>query len=111
MVQFGICNDDRIHFNTEDDDWNFACQALKPLAAKWKEVALRLGLAAHQIDEIEGNNPRNTTACLDDALQVWISQNYNTSKFGAPSWRTLCAAIKDLDAKLFKKVATEHKGM
>ena len=92
-----------------EDDWNEACQDVRRLAAQWKEIGRALGLASHQIQEIEGNDTKNS-ACLDRAIETWIGQNYNTDKFGLPSWRTLCKAVSQVaDKKYFKELAEKHK--
>ena len=70
-----------------------------------------LGLSKDDIDTIKENNPKNYSACWDEALSLWIKQNYNTAKFGAPSWRSLLKAIAPIDGKLFKELALKHQGM
>ena len=43
------------------------------------------------------------------SLGEWIKQNYNTEKYGLPSWRTLLSAIAEVDKRLFKQLAAAHQ--
>ena len=79
-------------------------------AAHWKQLSGYLGLSFELIDNIRGNHPTgNVTECWDEALKQWIKQNYNTEKFGDPSWKTLLKAIARIDKLQFKKLAAKHK--
>ena len=41
----------------------------------------------------------------------WILQEYNTEKYGFPSWKTLLKAVGEVDEPLFEKLAEKHEGM
>ena len=98
-----------IFSKSEDDDWNEACQELQRFAVHWKKIGRALGLAAHLLDEIEADCSTNS-ARLDKMIEKWIGQNYNTDRFGMPSWRTLCKAVSGVaDMKHFKELAENHK--
>ena len=86
--------------------------AIKSLNAQWRDIGIALGIGADKLDEIEGNNSR-TANCLSSVLTAWINQNYDTTKYKLPSWRTLCTALsKAVDKKKFvKDLAIEHGGM
>ena len=94
----------------EYDDWNEVCEALGTCNSKWKDIARGVGLAPDQIDEIE-ENERRASDRLSKVIQTWIGQNYNTQKFGLPSWRTLCKALLRCDTRLCKQLAREHPGI
>ena len=47
--------------------------------------------------------------CWEEALILWLGQNYNTKKYPLPSWRSLLKVIAKVDYKLFEKLAAEHK--
>ena len=66
-------------------------------------------MAPDQLEEIEEND-RRASDRLSKVIQTWIGQNYNTQKFGLPSWRTLCKALKRVDTKLCKDLARDHPG-
>ena len=39
----------------------------------------------------------------------WILQEYNTEKYGSPSWRSLVRAISMVDKALSNKLAQAHQ--
>lgn len=95
----------------DDDDWNIACMQLQTLNAKWENIGRALGIRAHTLEEIGGNRHYQASDCLSSVLKEWIGQNYNTGKFGLPSWRTLCEAVLQVsDYKFFKELAQKHGG-
>ena len=99
-----------IHFCTEEDDWNILIDECSSLCSHWDRIAGFLGLRPSLIASIRRNNPNDNTGCWNDALLEWISQNYNTEKFGEPSWRTFLTAVAKVDKLQFKKLAAEHQG-
>lgn len=78
------------------------------LASKWQQLSALLGLKISLIDCIRNDNPGDSLGCWSDALKEWIKMNYNTEKFGKPSWRTLLKAIAKVDKLRFKQLAAEH---
>ena len=98
------------HLHIETDDWNTAVMECSPLAAKWKKFSACLGLSKDDIDSIKDVNPKDNSGCLDDAMDHWIKQNYDTEKFGLPSWRTLVAAVAQVNKRLCKQLAIKHQG-
>ena len=92
----------------EGDDWNIVIEECSSLAAKWEQVSGFLGLPHSRIASIRGDHPNDNTGCWNDALLFWITQKYNTAKFGKPSWKTLLKAISKVDKLEFKGLAAEH---
>ena len=80
------------------------------LSAHWENLSGFLGLSISLIDKIKAGSHSNIDACWSEALKNWIKQNYNTSRFGLPSWRTLLEAIARVNKLLFKRLADSHKG-
>ena len=99
-----------IHHHAEEDDWNILIDECSSLCAQWDKITGSLGLRPSLIASIRRNNPNDNTGCWNDALLEWISQNYNTEKFGLPSWRTFLTAVAKVDKLQFKKLAAEHQG-
>ena len=91
----------------EEDDWNVIVMETKSLAAEWEEISICLGLP---FDLIKGTKSvaGDCYQRWSEALSQWIRQNYNTKKFGDPSWRTLLKAIAGVDKRKFKKLAADH---
>ena len=67
---------------------------LWPVTARWKDIGLALRLNPDKLDEIERDN-RNSSDCLTKVLTLWLKKNYNTKRFGEPSWELLAAAVAD----------------
>ena len=42
------------------------------LAAEWEQLGLALGIERFRLRQLKTNNHGDTTACLTDALQIWI---------------------------------------
>jgi hypothetical protein len=57
-------------------------------------------------DNIKGSG--DNYHCWSEALKHWIKQNFNTKKFGVPSWRSLLAAVAKVDKLQFKDLASGH---
>ena len=92
-----------------EDDWNIVMRECHSLSAKWQQLCGYLGLPIGLIDSIKGNYPNDNSACWREALKQWIQQNYNTVRFGLPSWRTLLEAIARENRLLFKTLADNHQ--
>ena len=88
------------------DDWNIVVIECKSLAAKWEQLSIYLGLSFEVTDNIKGSG--DNYHCWSEALKHWIKQNYNTKKFGEPSWRSLLAVVAKVDKLQFKDLASEH---
>ena len=93
-----------------NSDWNVVIIECESLSANWKQLSGYLGLSESLIGTIEHDNRNNALNCWNDALRHWINQNYNTEKFGLPSWRTLLEAIAQVNNGLFKRLASQHQG-
>ena len=96
--------------STEKEHWNILIIECKSLSSNWEKVSAYLGLSFELIDTIKRDNPRDSTGCWNEALKEWIKQNYNTKKFGRPSWRSLLRAVAEVDKRQFQKLAAEHQG-
>ena len=94
----------------EESDWNKVVMECKSLSAKWEELSIYLGLPADKIDTIKRDNHDNAQRCWNQALLVWIRQleDYDTNKYGKPSWRTLLRAIAKENKLLFEELSQKH---
>ena len=92
----------------DEDDWNVLISECHLLAAHWDKIAGFLGLDSSSIEVIKGNNPCNLAVSWNEALNQWIKQNYNTSRYGEPSWRSFLRAVVKVDKLQFKKMAIRH---
>ena len=92
------------------NDWNVVITECSSLAAKWEQLSAYLSLPANVIDIIKRDNSNKSLACWNEALKQWIMQNYDTDKFGNPTWRSLLGAIAKLDKLMFKKLVEKYQG-
>ena len=81
---------------------------VEDLGASWDTLATYLRLKTSAIEVIRRNNSGNCSRCLFDVITEWLKQNYNTAKYGKPSWRQLAAGVRKLDGGMFKRIATAH---
>ena len=69
-----------------------------------------LHLKSSKISEIKMSHPGDLSGCLRDTVQEWLKKNYNTSKFGDPSWRMIVEAVSDFNQDVARKIAAKHPG-
>ena len=93
-----------------EDDWNVVFDECSPLASKWQLLSTYLGLKLSIVDRIKSDFSGDSLGCWNEALKEWIKMNYNTEKFGKPSWKTLLKAIAKIDKLQFNRLATKHQG-
>ena len=67
---------------------------LKPVTDRWKHIGLALRLDPDELKRIETER-RDPEDCLTDALHLWLKGNYDTKRFGEPSWELLARAVAD----------------
>ena len=81
---------------------------LKPLESKWRDIGCILGMLPSTIDSISTDHSQ-CGPCLSEVIKHWLQLNYDTNKFGQPSWRKLAEAVSGLDKRLFYSLARDHK--
>ena len=83
---------------------------VKPIAARWKHFANSLYIRTATIDIIEADCGSNCESCLHKVLEYWLKKDYNYEFYGSPSWRRVCAAVKEGggDPALADEIACEH---
>ena len=90
MYDYVICL-----INTEEDDLLDVKEEVIDLASRWKDLGLALRVKCSTLDTISSKNHYNPEDCLRDTLQAWLQQQYDTTKFGQPSWQVLCKAVEN----------------
>ena len=79
-------------FYTGIDDLQDVRSALETVIERWKPIGLTLRLTPDQLDVIERDKVK-CDDCLTEVLTLWLKRNYNTEKFGEPSWEMLARAV------------------
>ena len=66
---------------------------LFPVAARWRNIGLALGISDSKLETIEANKS-DVGDRLTDMLRLWLNRAYNVEKYGEPSWETLREAVR-----------------
>ena len=77
---------------TGPEDLRDVRSALEPVIARWKPIGLTLRLDPGQLEAVERDH-RLSEDCLTEVLTLWLKRNYNTERFGEPSWEMLARAV------------------
>ena len=83
-------------------------KAIGKKAAKYAQIGRNFGLAPSTIESIKENHPGDNSKALQEVIITWVRQDFNTKKFGLPSWRKVVEVISDFDKLLAKKIAEDH---
>ena len=85
-----------------------------PAVAGWKAIGEGLRLSLGTLDEIETAHNRNPRDCMSAMLKHWLRRNYNTERFGEPTWRAVVKVVGDSAAgsncALATSIAGRHSG-
>ena len=57
---------------------------LLPVAARWRDIGLALGISDPKLETIEANK-LDVKDCLTDMLRLWLKRAYNVETYGEPS--------------------------
>ena len=82
-----------VHRSLTDIDNLFDVKAkLIPVAGKWKDIGLALGLKYHKMDTIE-KNKCDIIDRLTDMLTLWLNKAYDVDRYGEPTRKILKDAV------------------
>ena len=85
-------------FSTVIDDLNTVFRFLTEVADKWETIGLELHLRDAKLRKLKVDNRGNgQDAFLLDMLRSWLHQNYDTKKFGKPTWRMLVNTLQRVE--------------
>ena len=107
-----LCLTNQIHFGPGEDDLADVLDAVLDMAAEWKSLGAALRIRHGELEAFFKKNHTDPNGCLIDVLLAWLKLNYDTKKFGQPSWRVLCQAIQKPaggnNPALARKIAEKH---
>ena len=89
-------------------------EALLPIAAKWKNIAMALRLKIDDIERIDAcrQGSLRLQECLADVLTLWLRKKYNVERFGEPSWKKVIKVVATSaggdNPTLAEKIAEQH---
>ena len=92
-----------------DDDSADILRELDGLEFEYYTLGLHLHLRPGKVKEIQVNNPHNATTALGQVITQWLMINYESNKFGIPSWRMLVEGVSTVDLERAKLIASKHQ--
>ena len=96
--------------STEEDDFREVFRCTVDLKTCYYELGIELGLPPRELTAIAQDKTTNNP--LTGVLLAWLSQSYNTDKYGLPTWRRLVEAVDSPaggnDHELAKAIASKH---
>ena len=78
---------------TDIDDLIDAKLKLLPVAARWRDIGLVLGISDSKLQVIEAKN-LDAYDSLTDMLRLWLNKAYNVECYREPSWQSLREVVK-----------------
>ncbi len=85
--------------------------ALESVSAKWKHIAIILGLPYNDLQKLHQNG--DVEEFTHSVVEKWLSRDFDFSTFGMPSWKRLVEAIGSKaggdNARHAHQIAKEHK--
>ena len=83
------------------------------VAHNWRGVGRALRLHPDLLNRI-GADHSDVTSCLEGVLTEWLKREYDTTRFGLPSWELLVAAVAHpaggKNHALAEQIADKHNG-
>ena len=84
------------------------------MAHNWRGVGRALRLHPDLLNRIEANST-DVESRLERVLSEWLKREYDTTRFGQPSWQLLVSAVAHppggSDRALAEVIAGRHNGM
>ena len=94
-----------------EEDLSDVMDAVRTRRSSYYPLGRKLGIRPTDLDAIHVYST-NLDQALNDVLLLWLRQEYNTLRFGEPSWRVLVKAVEDqsgLNSHLLaKEIALTH---
>ena len=89
-------------------------KALMPIVGSWKAIGRGLRIDSGRLDMVQKDNSGDSKECLSEILTCWLKRNYDSERFGEPSWQAVvkvvaCPAAGDNHA-LALSIAKQHSG-
>ena len=99
------------HYATDKDDLADVREEVFSIKSAYYNLGLSLRLEDSDLKRIRENCSSEEDA-LKDVLLLWLRKQYNTKRFGPPTWRMLVEAVDKEsggnDHELAKKIASKH---
>ena len=95
-----------------EEDLGDVLDEVVDLAGRWPNMCTALRLRPHAEGTIARQCFHQVDDCLKAALRSWLCQEYDTVKYGLPTWKKLVEAVAKRaggnDVALAKEIAEKH---
>ena len=89
-------------------------KALLPVTSRWREIGLGLRLKSRLLTDVGKAYFGDPSTCLSMTISYWLEGEYNTERFGKPTWKKVVEVVGDPaagnDPSLACQIAREHLG-
>jgi hypothetical protein len=96
-------------YSTEEDDFREVFRCTVDLKTYYYELGIEFGLPPQELTAIQDKTVGNP---LTGVLLAWLSQRYDTERYGLPTWRRLVEAVDNPTGgnnhELAKTIASKH---
>ena len=104
---------EHLFFSADVSDLFEVYTELLNVAHNWRAVGRALRLHPDLLNRIEASTT-DVERCLERVLSEWLKREYDTKRFGLPSWQLLVAAVAHpaggKDHALAGQIAERHNG-
>ena len=66
---------------------------LEPVESRFYEIGIMLHLRPDVLEGIRDLNPVSSSRGMSKMITEWLKRNYNTKRFGDPTWKSLVIAV------------------
>ena len=88
-------------------------EELESMVSKWRTIGMALGLKQDILESIR-HTEHSDQMQMTKMLTEWLRRNYDTQRFGMPTWKKLVEAIKARtgggNTALTQRIAEKHLG-
>ena len=95
-----------------EEDLGDVLDEVMDLTGRWTNMCTALRLRTRAEDTIARQYFHQVDDCLKAALRMWLRQEYDTGKYGLPTWKKLVEAVAKRaggnDVVLAKEIAKKH---
>ena len=97
---------------TGESDLNDVVREVIKLNASYNSLGGALGLLPADLNAIKSRYDQDLKQALNEVILAWLRQNYDTKRYGLPTWRRLVEAVDNPaggdNHALAKTIASSH---
>ena len=86
---------------------------LEPVESRFYEIGIMLHIRPDVMKGIRRLNPDFFSKGTSDMITEWLNKNYNTERFGDPTWKSLVIAVAQrlggANVACARLIATKHR--